>query len=119
MFRTLTRKPSSSRSSRRHGRLAKDGLRVVKRGTTPGKVFPVLASVLAFACAPAGAALALPADSGETLIAAGDIAQCDLSGYVGTGAEATARLIDRIPGTVLALGDLAYPNGTEREFRQC
>jgi acid phosphatase type 7 len=55
----------------------------------------------------------------EVLIAAGDIADCPATGYVGTGAEATARLVESIPGTVLALGDLAYPNGTEREFREC
>ncbi len=79
----------------------------------------VLAGVLAFACAPAGAVSPSPDEVGETLIAAGDIAQCGRSGYVGTGAEATARLIDRMPGTVLALGDLAYPNGTERDFREC
>jgi hypothetical protein len=79
----------------------------------------VLTSMMAFACAPAGAVSPLSADSGETLIAAGDIAQCGRSGYVGTGAEATARLIERMPGTVLALGDLAYPNGAEREFREC
>ena len=50
-----------------------------------------------------------------TLVGAGDIASCvDLS-----GAEATARLIDNIPGTVFALGDLAYEQGTEAEFRDC
>src|SRR5262249_46657885 len=39
------------------------------------------------------------------LVGAGDIASCaDLS-----GAEATARLIDSIPGTVFTLGDHAYP----------
>lgn len=55
----------------------------------------------------------------EMLIAAGDIAECPSSGYVGTGAEATARLVQSLPGIVLALGDLAYPNGTEQEFREC
>ena len=37
------------------------------------------------------------------LVGAGDIAGCPDS----SGAEATARLIDRIPGTVFAAGDLA------------
>jgi len=47
------------------------------------------------------------------LIGAGDIADCtDLS-----GAEATAKLLEANPGTVMALGDLAYPNGTEENFR--
>lgn len=49
------------------------------------------------------------------LVGAGDIAGCgDLS-----GAEATAKLIDGIPGTVFAAGDLAYPNGTLEEFQDC
>ncbi len=47
------------------------------------------------------------------LIGAGDIADCsDLS-----GAEATAKLLEANPGTVMALGDLAYPNGTKEDFR--
>jgi acid phosphatase type 7 len=46
------------------------------------------------------------------LVAAGDIADCrDL-----TGAEATARLLEGIPGTVVALGDLAYPDGSKENF---
>lgn len=50
-----------------------------------------------------------------TLVGAGDIAGCtNLS-----GAEATARLIDRIPGAVFAAGDLAYENGTYAEFEHC
>jgi len=50
-----------------------------------------------------------------TLVGAGDIASCaNLS-----GAEATAKLIDQIPGTVFALGDLAYERGTDAEFQKC
>jgi hypothetical protein len=46
------------------------------------------------------------------LVGAGDIADCrDLS-----GAEATAKLLERIPGTVMAVGDLAYPDGTKENF---
>jgi len=60
-----------------------------------------------------------PPSGSETVLAAGDIAQCRRSEYAETGAEATARLIERFPGTVLALGDLAYPNGGQREFRDC
>lgn len=49
------------------------------------------------------------------LVGAGDIAGCsDLS-----GAEATARLLDKIPGTVFADGDLAYQRGTYEEFQKC
>jgi hypothetical protein len=50
-----------------------------------------------------------------TLVGAGDIVGCsDLS-----GAEATAKLIDAIPGTVFAAGDLAYQRGTLEEFQKC
>ena len=46
------------------------------------------------------------------LVGAGDIADCtDIS-----GAEATARLLEKIPGTVMAVGDLAYPDGTKENF---
>jgi len=46
------------------------------------------------------------------LVGAGDIADCrDLS-----GAEATAKLLEQIPGTVMAVGDLAYPNGSKENF---
>jgi hypothetical protein len=51
----------------------------------------------------------------NTLVGAGDIVGCsDLS-----GAEATAKLIDAIPGTVFAAGDLAYQRGTLEEFQKC
>ena len=47
-----------------------------------------------------------------TLVGAGDIADCrDLS-----GAEATAKLLEQIPGTVMAVGDLAYPDGSKENF---
>jgi acid phosphatase type 7 len=49
------------------------------------------------------------------MVGAGDIAGCsDLS-----GAEATAELIENIPGTVFAAGDLAYEHGTFEEFEKC
>ncbi len=55
------------------------------------------------------------ASSGETatIAAAGDIADC-----YGTDDEATANLLDAIPGTVMTLGDNAYTYGTAAEF-QC
>jgi hypothetical protein len=56
-----------------------------------------------------------PVPSTFTLVGAGDIAWCaNLA-----GAEATAKLIDGIPGTVFAAGDLAYPSGTFQEFENC
>jgi calcineurin-like phosphoesterase family protein len=56
---------------------------------------------------------ALPSpDDVAVLVGAGDIADCsDIS-----GAEATTKLIEQIPGTVMAVGDLAYPDGTKENF---
>lgn len=48
-------------------------------------------------------------------VGAGDIASCDDL----AGAEATAKLIDKIPGTVFAVGDLAYPDGSDERFANC
>jgi uncharacterized repeat protein (TIGR01451 family) len=48
------------------------------------------------------------------LIAAGDIASCGWSGD-----EQTAALLDGLSGTVLTLGDNAYPDGTASQFTSC
>jgi len=51
-------------------------------------------------------------DQSVVLVGAGDIADCkDL-----TGAEATAKLLDQLAGTVMAVGDLAYPDGSKENF---
>jgi hypothetical protein len=51
------------------------------------------------------------------MLAAGDIAACPTAG---SGAEATAQLLDSLPSDVIApLGDLAYENGTSAEFANC
>jgi calcineurin-like phosphoesterase family protein len=67
-------------------------------------------------CLPVGGAPASPAtaanDQTAILVGAGDIADCkDLS-----GAEATAKLLDQVSGTVMAVGDLAYPDGSKENF---
>ena len=55
---------------------------------------------------------AAASDQPAVLVGAGDIADCaDLS-----GAEATAKLLEQIPGTVMAVGDLAYPDGSKKNF---
>jgi hypothetical protein len=48
------------------------------------------------------------------ILAAGDIAGCD-----STGDEATAALLDRLPGTVTTLGEHAYELGSDEEFANC
>jgi parallel beta-helix repeat protein len=56
-----------------------------------------------------------PPSGGETvLVGAGDIASCGSSGD-----EATAKLLDGIPGTVFTLGDHVYEDGTPQEFSGC
>jgi 3',5'-cyclic AMP phosphodiesterase CpdA len=51
------------------------------------------------------------------LVGAGDIANCALNG--GSGAIATAALLDKIPGTVFTVGDHAYPAGAMKQFKDC
>ena len=64
---------------------------------------------------PAAAPSSPTSSSDPVLVGAGDIASCDDL----AGAEATARLIDKIPGTVFAVGDLAYPDGSDEQFAKC
>ena len=51
------------------------------------------------------------------LVGAGDIANCEIAG--GSGARATAALLDRIAGTVFTVGDHAYPTGAAAQFQDC
>src|ERR1051326_3090849 len=49
-----------------------------------------------------------------TAVGAGNSARCDR-----TNDEATATLLDAIPGTVFARGDNAYPGGTASTYTSC
>ena len=60
------------------------------------------------------------------LVGAGDIARCyesdnptEITAPHLTAAEATARLLDRIPGTVMAVGDNAYEFGSLTDYLLC
>jgi parallel beta-helix repeat protein len=55
-----------------------------------------------------------PAGGDAVLVGAGDIASCG-----GSGDEATANLLDNIPGTVFTLGDSVYEDGTPQQFADC
>jgi acid phosphatase type 7 len=55
-----------------------------------------------------------PPPGDPVFVGAGDIASCASSGD-----EATANLLDGIPGTVYTLGDNAYDSGTSAEFANC
>jgi adhesin/invasin len=50
----------------------------------------------------------------EVLVGAGDIAECD-----DIHDEETATVLDGIPGTVFAAGDIAYDNGSDADFLNC
>jgi len=50
----------------------------------------------------------------ETVVGAGDIGWCGVP-----GAEQTASLLDRIGGTVIAVGDNAYMSGGQQEYADC
>jgi hypothetical protein len=93
----------------------------VRRGT---QLF-VLAITLLVIGIGVGVAMALGDDSeradvtvvgtSATLLAAGDIAECDHEGD-----EATAEILAKYPdATIAALGDLAYDQGTAEEFEEC
>ena len=57
---------------------------------------------------------ATAADDDPVLVGAGDVADCSRSADT-----RTAELIDGIAGHVFAAGDLAYPTGSARQFRDC
>lgn len=52
--------------------------------------------------------------TGKPVVVAGDIASCASSGD-----EATADLLSTVGGTVIALGDNAYEEGSTRDYREC
>ena len=58
-------------------------------------------------------------DEGVVFIGAGDIANCDAP-INGSGARATAAIIDRMPAAVVfTTGDHAYQHGNAKEFHDC
>jgi acid phosphatase type 7 len=61
-----------------------------------------------------GGAKEVRAAADPVLVGAGDIASC-----TGSGDEATAALLANTRGTVVTLGDNAYPDGTAAQFRDC
>jgi hypothetical protein len=82
---------------------------------------PVAGSTSGSSAGPYGSAGSSPglsptaSPSGDpVLVGAGDIASCGLDGD-----EATAGLIDDIPGTVFTAGDNAYESGSADEFVNC
>src|SRR5438128_474819 len=66
------------------------------------------------------ASITVPAATGAILVGAGDIAPCpsDVDNLT-DGDDATAKLLDGIPGTVFTLGDNVYETGSAYEFTTC
>src|SRR5205085_2119436 len=99
-------------------RTTPSGPMTLRRGTTIQTVVVVLCA----ACAddqrgsvPAGPVrVDVSPPAGMILVGAGNIARCGT-----TGAAATAALLDSIPGTVFALGDNAYTDGTPARYQTC
>jgi len=58
--------------------------------------------------------LTVTLSGGEILVGAGNVSTCRNSNDA-----ATATLLDGIPGTVFAAGDLAYDNGAKDRFNKC
>jgi hypothetical protein len=58
--------------------------------------------------------VAMAQSGAPVLVGAGDITNCSR-----TEDDATAQLLDTIPGVVYTLGDNAYPDGTLAEFNTC
>src|SRR5437773_10352711 len=99
--------------------------RLVRIGALAAVIFPAAMRVDAQSTSPVFATphennpgkdlQSAPAAQTFTLIGAGDIATCNHL----QSAYATAKLIERIPGTVFAAGDLAYERGIAKEFKNC
>ena len=77
---------------------------------------PIIGLALACGCSePAGLSFDPPADlPAETILAAGNIASCG-----SPNDEATAALLDSLPGTIFALGDNAFPDGSAQAYANC
>ncbi len=75
----------------------------------------LISAVTLLATYPAYASTPTPAPTGDpVIIAVGDIASCS-----SPGDELTAALVDKIPGTILAVGDIAYEHGSADDFTNC
>lgn len=85
----------------------------VVAATTP---FPSVPWVVSIVGRQASWAVEAAPDGGgdPVLVGAGDIAFCGSS-----GSEATAKLLDRLPGTVFTAGDDTEDKGTEAEYANC
>lgn len=83
-------------------------------GTVSGDSFELDGVSLTTGSAPPPPPPPPPGNGDPVMLAAGDIGNCATSGD-----EATASILDANAGTVAALGDNVYENGTAAEFASC
>ena len=76
--------------------------------------FDVIATEHGGTLADTAAVSIVAAASGIVFVGAGDISDCG-----NDNDEATAQLLDVIPGTVFTLGDNVYSSGTDTQYAQC
>jgi hypothetical protein len=89
-----------------------EGLQMNKRFAGLSLLFVTSCVIIPPSIRPQASHSAPAKDQTAILVGAGDIADCkDLA-----GAEATAKLVEQIPGTVMVPGDLAYPDGSKENF---
>ena len=93
-----------------------DGVVATDRGAFEKNSGPVAAPPPTPGPTPAPTPAPPPTGGGgeAVLVGAGDIAGCGTNGD-----EATANLLDNIPGTVFTLGDSVYEDGTAQQFADC
>ena len=85
-------------------------------GRVPRRLLAVAVGIalLAAPVSPAVSIRVARAAEDPVIVAAGDIADCTT-----TADGATANLLDTLPGTVVTLGDNAYPDGSAANLRDC
>src|SRR5262245_29189402 len=103
--------PLAPRGSRGWERFSRRALVLLALLVTAGFVSCERSSVMAPSSSPPIAPVTAPPGTKVVLVGAGDIAR-------GTGAELTAKLLDRIPGIVITLGDNAYPHGADADYAE-
>lgn len=96
--------------------LAGDSSNAVSFSSRQGSQPPELVVTFGVDVTPTNTPTITPTQSADsvTFVGAGDISSCD-----NDNDELTAQLLDGIPGTVFAVGDNAYENGTFNEFMNC
>lgn len=83
------------------------------------KQFVLLCMLGAVVWAGSAGAGSAGAQANPVLVGAGDIARCGSGVPADSRPEATAKLLDTIPGTVFTAGDNAYPDGAVEDFQSC